>query len=61
MNWTSMPLFAAEVARTPFEWGRIQSNTDWILPIALCVVILLVVRYLYRRDAQELHPLEHVL
>jgi len=51
-----LPLIAAEAQRTVFEWGRIQSNTDWILPIAVCVVLLLAVRYLYVRDSQELHP-----
>ena len=32
-------------SRTTFEWGRIQSNADWILPIAACLAILLFVRY----------------
>ncbi len=55
MTW-STPLLAAEVIRTRFEWGRIQSNSDWILPVAVCLAILLFVRYLYRRDAVELRP-----
>lgn len=42
------------VRRTTFEWGRIQSNADWVLPIAVCVLILLFVERLYRRDAAEL-------
>ena len=42
--------------RTTFEWGRIQSNADWILPVVGCVAILLFVRAMYRRDAVELHP-----
>ena len=37
-----------------FEWGRIQTNTDWILPIAATVLILLFVRAMYVRDAEEL-------
>ena len=45
------------MTHTTFEWGRIQSNADWILPIAACIAILLFVRYLYRRDAVELHPM----
>ena len=57
MTHASLPLLADGVTRTTFEWGRIQSNADWILPIAACIVILLFVRYLYRRDAVELHPL----
>ena len=50
-----LPL-AEGAARTTFEWGRIQSNADWILPIAGCIAILLFVRYLYRRDSVELRP-----
>jgi hypothetical protein len=49
-------LWAEGPIRTTFEWGRIQSNADWILPIGGCLAILLFVRYLYRRDAVELHP-----
>jgi hypothetical protein len=49
-------LLADGATRTTFEWGRIQSNADWILPIAACIAILLFVRYLYRRDAIELRP-----
>ncbi len=48
------PLWAAETIHTTFEWGRIQSNADWILPVVVCVAILLLVGYLYRRDAVEL-------
>ncbi len=52
------PLLAAEgVTRTTFEWARIQSRTDWVLPIGLCVVLLVFVRYMYIRDSKELHPL----
>jgi hypothetical protein len=51
-----LPLWADGLTRTTFQWGRIQSNADWILPIAACLVILWFVRYLYRRDAVELHP-----
>ena len=48
------PLLAEGVSRTTFEWGRIQSNSDWILPIGVCLAIMLFVRYMYRRDAVEL-------
>ncbi|MBL9125462.1 MAG: VWA domain-containing protein, partial [Planctomycetaceae bacterium] len=47
-------LFAAEPVRTLFEWGRIQSNADWILPVAACVAMLVFAVWLYRRDAAEL-------
>ena len=49
-----LPLVARRRSRTTFEWGRIQSNADWILPIGVCMAILLFVRYMYRRDAVEL-------
>jgi hypothetical protein len=50
-NW--IPL-ADAASRTVFEWGRIQSNSDWILPLILSAVIVLFVRAMYRRDAVEL-------
>lgn len=56
MNVDRLPLLAAESVRTTFEWGRIQSNADWILPIGVCVLLMLFVRLMYRRDARELHP-----
>ncbi len=49
-----LPLLAEGLSRTTFEWGRIQSNSDWILPVGVCVAIMLFVRYMYRRDAVEL-------
>ena len=56
MTHANLPLWA-DAVRTTFEWGRIQSNADWIAPVAVCIAILLFVRWLYRRDAQELRPL----
>jgi hypothetical protein len=49
-----LPLMAQGVSRTTFEWGRIQSNSDWILPVGACLAIMLFVRYMYRRDSIEL-------
>ena len=49
-----LPLLAETATHTTFEWGRIQSNADWILPIAAAVVLMLFVRAMYRRDAEEL-------
>lgn len=51
-----LPLLAQGELRTTFEWGRIQSNADWILPVGACIAILVYVHYLYRRDAAELRP-----
>lgn len=56
MNLATLTLLAQANQRTLFEWGQIQSNADWILPIGLLLAILLFVRYLYRRDAVELSP-----
>ncbi len=50
----ALPLVADAPSQTIFEFGRIQSNADWVLPIAACAGILLLVRYLYRGDAAEL-------
>lgn len=48
-------LWAAEpLVHNRFEWGRIQSNSDWILPITVALAIMLFVRHVYRRDAEEL-------
>jgi hypothetical protein len=48
-------LFAdSDLARSTFEWGRIQSPTDWVLPIIVAAVALAYVVWLYRRDGVEL-------
>ncbi|MEN6448994.1 MAG: hypothetical protein ABFC96_00755 [Thermoguttaceae bacterium] len=49
-----LPLLAEGTLRRTFEWGRIQSNTDWILPLLVFAAILVFVRAMYRRDAVEL-------
>lgn len=51
---SQMCMLAEVATRTTFEWGRIQSNADWILPVAATLLILLFVRAMYQRDAQEL-------
>jgi hypothetical protein len=45
---------SASDVTTRFEWGRIQSNVDWILPIGVLLLILIYVRAMYQRDAAEL-------
>ncbi len=60
MNWTLLPMppaaadFAEGTIRQTFEFGRIQSNTDWILPVAAFVVVGLFVRAMYLRDSVDL-------
>jgi hypothetical protein len=50
----NMLLLAQDATRVTFEWGRIQTNSDWILPIVAMLFIALFVRAMYTRDAQEL-------
>ncbi len=55
MNHLGWVLAAAEpVQRTTFEWGRIQSNSDWILPLAVVAILMMLIHWIYRRDAVEL-------
>jgi len=54
-TWTAGPL-AEGVSRTTFEWGRIQTPLDVFLVVVVGVAIMLFVRWMYRRDAQELPP-----
>src|SRR4030042_3893448 len=57
MTFTPLALLAqAEqpTTRTVFEWGRAEENADLILPVAVCLVLMLFVRAMYRRDAAEL-------
>ncbi len=49
-------LFAEAVSRSVFEWGRIQTNSDWAAPIAVAVGLMLFVRYMYVKDSVELSP-----
>ena len=51
---TPLPPAVEAVSRTTFEFGRIQSNSDWILPIGVCISILLLVRFVYRLDTRAL-------
>ena len=55
MNFTAAVLLAQQSSRRSFEWGRIQSNTDWLVPTIVLVLIILFVRFMYRRDSVELH------
>ncbi|MCC6125131.1 MAG: VWA domain-containing protein [Pirellulales bacterium] len=53
MHYFPLPLAEGALRRT-FEWGRIQTNADWVLPILACAAVMLFVHYMYRRDAVEL-------
>jgi len=54
MNWLAFLPLAEQSERLRFEWGRIQSNADWILPIAAFLALASFIRWMYRRDAREL-------
>ena len=54
MNGLFGLLLAENLSRTTFEWGRIQSNSDWIIPVAVLVMAAFFVRQMYRRDGREL-------
>ncbi|MBN1589902.1 MAG: hypothetical protein JW888_10340 [Pirellulales bacterium] len=56
MTFSHAVLAAHGVTRTVFEWGRIQSNSDWIGPVAVAVAVMLLARLIYRKDACELSP-----
>ena len=43
-----------EVVETIFRWGRIQSNGDWLLPLAVFALLLFYFVRRYRIDAAEL-------
>lgn len=63
MMWLGLPLAEASL-RTRFEWGRIQTLSEWMSPatawtvlVAAGVALLLVAVLVYRRDTGELRPL----
>ncbi len=43
-----------QAVRNLFEWGRIENNADWVLPVGTALLVMLFVRFMYRRDAAEL-------
>jgi hypothetical protein len=53
MNESNLPV-AASAVRTVFEFGRIHSETDWILPLLALAGIVALVIFMYRRDCVEL-------
>ncbi len=58
----ALPL-ADALPRTRFEWGRIQTLSEWMTPgaawtlvVAAAAAVLLVAVLVYRRDTEELRP-----
>ncbi len=48
-------------ARTTFEWGRADTPTDWLLPVAVLAALVALAIYVYRRDSVELRPAVAIL
>jgi hypothetical protein len=44
----------SEIAETIFRWGRIQSNSDWLLPLIVFALLLFYFVRRYRIDAIDL-------
>ncbi|HEY5311466.1 MAG TPA: hypothetical protein VIK18_03065, partial [Pirellulales bacterium] len=47
-------LLAQATARHTFEFGRIQTEADWLAPLLVFGAVLLYAVYMYRRDTVEL-------
>ncbi|HEX3655772.1 MAG TPA: hypothetical protein VHV55_08205 [Pirellulales bacterium] len=47
-------LLAQATARHTFEFGRIQTEADWLAPLAVFGAVLLYAVFMYRRDTVEL-------
>ena len=56
-TYLAMLAIAATPGAAPtetFEWGRIQSPVDWILPLCVFVALATFAIFMYRRDCREL-------
>ena len=51
---SAMCLLAQAATTTKFEFGRIQSNSDWWIYGGILLVILAPLLWIYRRDTGEL-------
>ena len=47
-------MLGGEIAETVFRWGRIQGNSDWLLPLAAFALLLFYFVRRYRIDAIDL-------
>jgi hypothetical protein len=43
-----------DLSRSTFEWGRVHSAGDLVLPVAVAALVLAYVVWLYRRDSADL-------
>ena len=51
----------SELAEIIFRWGRIQSNTDWLLPLFVFALLLFYSVRRYRIDASELQQWQRTI
>jgi hypothetical protein len=62
VNFGIMPvMLESEMTETIFRWGRIQDNSDWLLPLVVFVLLLVYFVRRYRVDAAELKRWQRVL
>ena len=51
------PLLADSTTRTVWEWGRLESKADLLVPLLALLALALFARYMIRRDTRDLSPL----
>ena len=52
---------SGEITETIFRWGRIQSNSDWLLPLIVFALLLFYFVRRYKIDAAELKPWQRTI
>ena len=53
--WYNVPIMSdGEITETIFRWGRIQDNSDWLLPLVIFALLLFYFVRRYKIDAAEL-------
>ena len=51
---STLSVWAVGATRTTFEWGRISTESDWLLPLCVTAALVAFAVYMYRRDSVEL-------
>ena len=60
--FASFALWAVGATRSTFEFGRIQSQVDWLAPLAAFAALCAFAWYMYRRDSVDFSaPLRYLL
>ncbi|MHC4402843.1 MAG: vWA domain-containing protein [Planctomycetota bacterium] len=53
MTFALGPTFAEGASRAVFEWGRIESRADFVVPVCVLAALVLFARRMIRLDTQE--------